>query len=156
MMKWARIAGICIPAFCLWAQAVSASEDPNIVLTVSRVIYPGQVVGADAIVETKLRKPLRNGLEVVRDAGEIVGKVALRTILPKRLIRPDAVREVYAVEAGEPATVYYRQGGLVIAMDAVALSSAGYGDPIRLRNTSSGRTITGTVTADGTVVVEAR
>jgi flagella basal body P-ring formation protein FlgA len=41
-------------------------------------------------------------------------------------------------------------------MDAVALQSAGFGKPIRVRNTRSGRTITGIVMPDGTVAVEVR
>ena len=82
--------------------------------------------------------------------------MAAKTILPNRLIVPSALREAYAIEAGETATVYYRNGGLSIVMDAVALQSAGYGKPIRVRNTLSGRTISGVVMPDGTVSVEAR
>jgi len=155
-MRLLRIAGILVPAICLWAGAAAAAENANVVITVNRVIYPGQVVPADAVVETRLRKPLNPGLEVVRDAEALIGMVAAKTILPKRLIAPSAVREAYAIEAGQPTTVYYRDGTLIIAMDGVALQSANIGKPIRVRNAQSGRTIAGIVMPDGTVTVEAR
>jgi flagella basal body P-ring formation protein FlgA len=156
MKRWLHIAGILVPAICLWISAALATENADVVITVNRVIYPGQEVPADAVVETPLRRPLANGVQVIRDAGSIVGKVASKTILPNRLIVPSALREAYAIEAGETATVYYRSGGLSIVMDAIALQSAGYGKPIRVRNTLSGRTISGIVMPDGTVSVEAR
>ena len=156
-MRGSRIiAGILLPALLLFGTAASSAQDGEIVLTVNRVIYPGQVVPPDAVVETRLRRPLGNNMTVLRDAGDLVGKIASRTILPRRLIVPDAVRDAYAIEAGESALVYYRQGALMIAMDAIALSNAGIGDTIRVRNTASGRTVTGIVLPDGTVSVVAR
>ena len=156
-MSWMRIlAGILVPALLCFSTAAWPAQDADVVLTVNRVIYPGQVVPADAIVETRLRRPLRNGLVVLRDTGDLVGKIAARTILPRRLIVPDAVRDAYAIEAGEAAIVYYRHGALVIAMDAVALTNAGVGETIRVRNSASGRTVAGIVQPDGTVVVAVR
>jgi flagellar basal body P-ring formation protein FlgA len=154
--RWWKIAGTLVPVLLLWCGGALALEGANVVVTVNRVIYPGQTVTADAVEETQLRRPLREGTIVIRDMEALVGRVAARTILPKRLIPPSSIREAYAVEAGESATVYYRQGALVIAMDVVALQSAGYGEPIRVRNAQSGRTITGMVMPDGTVSVEAR
>lgn len=136
--------------------AAGASENPNVVVTVNRTIYPGQVIPADAVVVTRLRKPLPTGVEVMRNVESVVGKVAARTILPKRLIAPAALRDAYAVEAGQPTTVYFRHGALTIAMDGIALQSANIGKPIRVRNVQSGRTIAGIVMPDGTVSVEAR
>lgn len=150
------VAGISVAAVLGWTGVATAAENPDVAITVNRVIYPGQTVTADAIVETPMRAPLDAKLQVVRDAASVVGMVAARTILPKRLISLNALRAAYAVEVGEPTTVYYRNGSLTIAMDAVALQSAGYGDTIRVRNVRSGRTITGTVMPDGTVSVEAR
>lgn len=156
MKRLLRIAGILVPAICFLTGVSGATENANVVITVNRVIYPGQVVPADAIVETRLRKPLAPGLQVIRDAEALVGMVAAKTILPKRLIAPSALREAYAIEAGQPTTVYYRSGALTIAMDGVALQSANIGKPIRVRNTQSGRTIAGIVEPDGTVTVGAR
>ena len=154
--RLSSIAGLIALALCAVAGGAVALESGDVVVTVNRVIYPGQTVPADAVVETRLRQPLRNATQVIRNRDDLIGMVAAKTILPKRLIAPNAVREAYAIEAGEAATVYYRQGPLTIAMDAVALQSAGYGDPIRVRNTQSGRTITGIVMPDGSVAVEAR
>lgn len=150
-----RIAGVLVPMLFLYG-GLAAAERSNIVITVNRVIYPGQTVPADAVVETRLRNPLRKGTVAIRDADQLIGMVAAKTILPRRLIVPSALREAYAIEAGETTTVYYRRGALTIAMDAVALQSAGFGKSIRVRNTNSGRTISGVVMPDGNVVVEAR
>lgn len=150
-----RLAGAALSVLLAVGQA-GASEKPNVVITVNRVIYPGQTVTADAVMETPLVRPVAGNIPVIREASAIVGKIADRTILPKRLISPDSLREAYAVEAGQTTTVYYRQGGLVIAMDAVALESAGLNSPVKVRNQESGRTITGVVMPDGTVSVEAR
>ena len=156
MKRLLHIAGILVPAICFLVGVASAAENANIVVTVNRVIYPGQVVPADAVVETQLRRPLAPGVAVIREVESLVGMVAAKTILPKRLISPSALREAYAIEAGQPTTVYYRNGALTIAMDGVALQSANIGRPVRVRNTQSGRTIAGIVEADGTVTVEAR
>lgn len=156
-MKWLmRIAGIILPVICLWASAAAAAENANVVVTVNRVIYPGQVVPAEAVVETPLYRPLAPGVEVLRHPGQLIGMVAAKTILPKRLIAPSALREAYAVDAGQPTTVYYRSGALTIAMDGVALQPGTIGKPISVRNMQSGRTIVGIVMPDGTVSVEAR
>ncbi|WP_223478953.1 flagellar basal body P-ring formation chaperone FlgA [Oricola indica] len=154
--RWKGTVVAVLAALLVWSGPATASENADIVITVNRVIYPGQTVPADAVVETRLRKPLRRGTVAIHDAGEVIGMVAAKTILPRRLIAPSALREAYAVEAGETATIYYRKGSLTIAMDAVALQSAGFGKPVRMRNISSGRTVTGIVMPDGDVLVEAR
>jgi flagella basal body P-ring formation protein FlgA len=142
-----------------WSGAVPRPlrENADIVITVNRVIYPGQTVPADAVVETRLRKPLRRGTVAIHDAGEVIGMVAAKTILPRRLIAPSALREAYAVEAGETATIYYRKGSLTLSRWMRSpFSPAGFGKPVRMRNISSGRTVTGIVMPDGDVLVEAR
>lgn len=154
--RLSRIAGLMALALCAAIAHASALEGGDVVVTVNRVIYPGQTVPADAVVETRLRQPLSAGTQALRSRAELVGMVAARTILPKRLIAPNAVRDAYAIQAGQTTTVYYRQGALTIAMDAVALEPAGFGDPIRVRNTQSGRTISGTVMPDGSIAVEVR
>lgn len=156
MMRMMRIAGGFTLLLLLCVGNAFAAGGDNVVITVNRVIYPGQTVPADAVVESRLRKPLPKGTVVIRDPNQLVGMVAAKTILPKRLIAPSALREAHAIEAGELTTVYYRQGALTIVMDAVALQSAGFGDPIRVRNTTSGRTIAGVVMPDGSVSVEVR
>ena len=156
MRRLTHTAGILLSALILCGGIALAAGTDNVVITVNRVIYPGQTVPADAVVETHLRKPLREGTVAIRDRRQLVGMVAAKTILPRRLIAPSALREAFAIEAGELATVYYRQGALTIVMDAVALQSAGFGDPIRVRNTTSGRTIAGVVMPDGSVAVEVR
>lgn len=129
------------------------SSEERIVI-VTGVIYPGQEVSSDMTKEVTLARPLRVRFKVARTASEIIGKVARRTILPRRAIPVAALREAYVVEAGSPVRTVYNNGGLSIVMTGVALTSASAGTAIRVRNPDSGRIVTGTVRADGTVLVD--
>jgi flagella basal body P-ring formation protein FlgA len=51
--------------------------------------------------------------------------------------------------------VIFMQGGLEIALSAVALQAGAAGDMVRLRNVDSGSVFDGVVMADGTVRVSA-
>jgi flagella basal body P-ring formation protein FlgA len=121
----------------------------------NHVIYPGQTVNAGALREIQLRSGYRSPTPFVREPGEIANKIALRTILPGRLIPEGSVRDAYLVEAGKPAHVVYTQGALTITMVAVPLEPGSAGDLIKVRNTDSGAVFSGVVMADGTIRVGA-
>ena len=67
MKRWLHIAGILVPAISpVGLSAARATENGDFVITVDRVIYPGQVITADAIVETPLVTPQsRPAIEVI-------------------------------------------------------------------------------------------
>lgn len=139
-------------AFAILLAGYGAAQGEELVVA-QQVIYPGQTVSAGMLRQITTRQKLRYNGVIVRDANEIVGMVAARTILPGRPILPDFVRTPYLVEAGQPVTVIYRQQGLEIAMTAIPLGRGGIGDTIQLRNQDSGKTISATVLADGTLRV---
>lgn len=132
--------------------AAKASGERIVIVT--GVIYPGQEITPDDAKEVTLVRPLRSRVRVARTASEIIGKVAQRTILPRRAIPVGAVREPFVVEAGEPVRTVYSNGGLSIVMTGVALVSGASGSSIRVRNPDSGRIVTGRVRPDGTVLVD--
>lgn len=138
-------------ALAAGAAAPAAAQELAVVAT--RVVYPGQIVSADALKDVPLRRRPRG--TIVHNAEEIVGKVARRTLLPGRLIPQGSVREPYLVETGSPVTVTFEQGRLSISLTAVPLQSGAVGDMVRMRNMDSGATFTGIVLADGTVRVGA-
>jgi flagella basal body P-ring formation protein FlgA len=90
---------------------------------------------------------------VERDYRVLDGKVARRTLLPGRMIPTGSVRDAWIVEPGKPVRVVYMQGGLEIALSAIALQAGAAGDVVRLRNADSGSIFAGTVMEDGTVRV---
>lgn len=120
---------------------------------VTSIVYPGQEIAAEKIRVVKLGRPAPNGSRVARSAEDIVGLVAVRTLLPNRLISLDSVREANVIEPGKQVRAVYRSGGLSIVLMATALTGGAPGDAVKLRNVKSGRTFDGFVAADGTVTV---
>jgi flagella basal body P-ring formation protein FlgA len=134
---------------------MAAARAGEMAVVADHVIYPGQTVNAGALREIQLRNGYRSPTPFVREPREIVNKIALRTILPGRLIPEGSVRDAYLVEAGKPAHVVYKQGALTITMVAVPLESGSAGDFVKVRNTDSGAVFSGVVMADGTIRVGA-
>ncbi|MEX0346164.1 MAG: flagellar basal body P-ring formation chaperone FlgA [Rhizobiaceae bacterium] len=154
MRRLLRILLISASVVLVIAGSGRALEKGEKIVIVSGVIYPGQEITADMIKEVTLGRPLRTRGQVVQHLASVVGKVAQRTILPRRAIPVSAVRDAYLVEAGEPVRIVYQNGGLRIAMTGVALVSGSSGSSIRVRNPDSGRIVTGTVSQNGTVIVD--
>jgi flagellar basal body P-ring formation protein FlgA len=132
-------------ALCGWALA-----DAGLVTT--RTIYPGQEVLPEALRRVEMRAGL-SGRDMARNTNEVAGMIASRTILPGRAITLSMLRKPYLIEAGKPVRVQYAHAGLTISIAAVPLGSGGAGDMIQLRNPGSGKSISGRVLADGTVMV---
>jgi flagella basal body P-ring formation protein FlgA len=146
-----------LAAFLLAVASVSmadaGADAGEMAVVASHVIYPGQTVSAGALREIQLRNGYRSPTPFVRERQEIVNKIAMRTILPGRLIPEGSVRDAYLVEAGKPARVVYVQGALTITMVAVPLEPGSAGDVVKVRNTDSGAVFSGIVMADGTIRV---
>jgi flagella basal body P-ring formation protein FlgA len=147
-----RNAKILAAAF-LAAALAPAAHAGEMAVVANHVIYPGQTVSAGALREIQLRNGYQSPTPFVRAPGEIVNKIALRTILPGRLIPEGSVRDAFLVEAGKPARVVYSQGALTITMVAVALEPGSAGDLVKVRNPDSGAVFSGIVMADGTIRV---
>jgi flagellar basal body P-ring formation protein FlgA len=140
-----RLALALYAALCVCAQA-----DPGLVTT--RTIYPGQEILPEALRRVELRAGLP-GTDMARNASEVAGMIASRTILPGRAITLSMLRKPYLIEAGKSVRVQYAHAGLTISLAALPLGSGGAGDMIQLRNPGSGKSISGRVLADGTVMV---
>lgn len=137
-------------AATLWLSAAPAAE---MAVVVTRIVYPGETVTADTLDQVALRPSARTTAPFVQEFDQADGKVAKRTLLPGKLIPVSSLRDPYIVEAGEPVTVVFKQGGLTIQATAVPLQPGSLGDVLRLRNADSGKVFTGIVMADGTVRV---
>ena len=127
----------------------------EIVLIPSRVIYPGETVSADALKEVEL-KPGKQAPEAVAvTLAELEGKVARRTLLTGRYIPLSSLREAYLVEQGAAVEVVFVSGALTISASAVTLEPGSAGDLVKVRNIDSGKILSGTVMADGSIRVGA-
>ncbi len=131
------------------------AQAQEIVLIPSRVIYPGETVSADALKEVTL-KPGKQAPEAVAvTLDELEGKVARRTLLTGRYIPQSSLREAYLVEQGAAVEVVFVAGALTISASAVTLEPGSAGDLVKVRNIDTGKVLSGTVMADGSIRVGA-
>jgi len=116
-------------------------------------IYPGDRI-TDALLE---ERPFTIDAVPIGAAVEtrerLVGKVALRTLLPGRPITAQAVANPKLVAIGASVKIVFAEGGLEITASGRALQAGAVGDRILVRNEDSGVTVSGRVLADGSVKV---
>lgn len=145
----AAAAGLALVSCAVQALAQETVLIPN------RVIYPGETISADALKEVAL-KPGKQAPEAVAvTLAELEGKVARRTLLTGRYIPLSSLREAYLVERGAAVEVVFVSGSLTISASAVTLEPGSAGDLVKVRNIDSGKILSGTVMADGSIRVGA-
>jgi flagellar basal body P-ring formation protein FlgA len=116
-------------------------------------IYPGDMIGDNLLVEKSFSVQPGQAWPVFKSRGELIGKVARRTLLPGKPIPLNSTREANAVSQGKPVTIVFQSGPLTITGQGMPLQSGSVGDVLSLRNVDSGAMIKGIVQADGTVRV---
>jgi flagellar basal body P-ring formation protein FlgA len=146
------LALVLAASFSSPSSAIEPHGLPAIAIVPTQVIYPGQDIDPSLLREVDVTNP-NVRTDFVGSMEELRGAVARRTLLPGRVIPVSAVRAAYAVERGAPVRLVFSNAGLVITAAGTPLDSAAVGDLIRVRNTETGVTVSGTVMADGTVQV---
>lgn len=136
-------------------QIASTQPAGEIVLIPNRVIYPGETIELAALKRVTLIAGKHKPDAVATQAEELTGKIAKRTLLPGRYIPTNAIREAWLVEQGAAVQVFFIAGGLTISATAVTLQPGAAGDLVKVRNVDSGKILSGTVMADGTIQVSA-
>lgn len=116
----------------------------------ARSFEAGEVVGKDDIqwIEVAQRKVRGNTLT---NASAMIGKAPRRNIRAGRPLRRADFREPLLVTKGSLVTLVLRTPQLVVTVKGKALENGARGDTIRVLNTSSNRTIEGTVLRSGAV-----
>lgn len=142
-------------AFGLALAAGGTARAQETVLVPNRVIYPGETVDLGALREVVLKPGRIRPDTAATLPEELDGKVARRTLLPGRYIPAAALREAYLVEQGAAVQVLFVAGVLTISATAITLQPGSAGDVVKVRNLDSGKVLSGTVMADGTVRVGA-
>ena len=148
--KVACIAGLLA---ALLAAVPAVAAELGVVPT--RILYPGETISADALQMARVRPGKKATVMFAHQPAELVGKVAVRTLLPGRFVPLSSVREAYVVEQGAAVHVLFVQGGLTISVKAITLQPGSAGDVVKVRNVDSGAVFPATVMADGTVRVDA-
>ncbi len=116
------------------------------------VIYPGDIIAEGMLVDAPLVAPAFSG-PVALSASDIVGMVAVRTLLPGQSIPMAAVSAPHAFRAGAEVKMIYIDGGLTITATGSALQDGVVGQIIKVRNDDSGVTVSGRVRGDGAILV---
>ena len=145
---------LAVAALALLAGALP-TQAQEVVLIPNRVIYPGETIDLAALKEVTLKPGKVIPPAVAFRAPELEGKVAKRTLLPGRYIPATAVREAWLVEQGASVQVTFVSGPLTISATAVTLQPGAAGDFVKVRNIDSGKVVSGTVMADGSIRVGA-
>lgn len=135
------------------AQAVCAQPEAHIVPVPRVVIYGGDVIADAALTDKTLGNVefLRAGPLALR--GDLVGKVARRTLLPGYPVPVGAVKAADVVKQGHPTTALFEAGGLSISASVVPLQSGSAGEPLSFQNAESGVVMRGIAHEDGTIRV---
>ncbi|SDA70258.1 flagella basal body P-ring formation protein FlgA [Mesorhizobium qingshengii] len=136
-------------------QIASSQPAGEVVLIPNRVIYPGETIELAALKQVTLMAGKHKPDAVATRAEELNGKIAKRTLLPGRYIPATAIREAWLVEQGAAVQVFFIAGGLTISATAVTLQPGAAGDLVKVRNIDSGKILSGTVMADGSIRVSA-
>ncbi|MCA0046826.1 flagellar basal body P-ring formation protein FlgA [Mesorhizobium sp. B283B1A] len=150
-----------MPAFAQESTGQSATQIASnqavgeVVLIPNRVIYPGETIQLTALKQVTLIPGKHKPEAMATLTEELQGKVAKRTLLPGRYIPSTAIRDAWLVEQGAAVQVFFISGGLTISATAVTLQPGSAGDLIKVRNSDSGKILSGTVMADGTIQVSA-
>jgi flagella basal body P-ring formation protein FlgA len=116
------------------------------------VIYPGDVIAADMLVDATLEASGADG-PIARARSEVVGKMSRRTLLPGRPIPLRALDNPRAIRNGAEVRLLYVDAGLTIVTAGMAMQDGSVGDIVKIRNSDSGVIVSGQVQADGAVLV---
>jgi flagella basal body P-ring formation protein FlgA len=132
--------------------SVAAADDLGVAVVPATIIYPGQEIDPGQLKLVNVTNPnLTQGY--ARSIDQVQGMITNRTLLPGRTIMLSALRRPFTVKRGDKAMLIYDNGTLRITASGTPLADANTGDLIRARNTDSGVIISGTVMADGTILV---
>jgi flagella basal body P-ring formation protein FlgA len=140
-----------LPAFVAVPCAATAGE-MGMAVVPRTIIYPGQEIEAAQVQSVNVTNPNLIG-GYARSVTEVQGMITTRTLLPGRTIMISALRQPYTVKRGDKVTLVYDNGTLRITASGTPLADGITGDMVSARNTDTGVIVSGTVMADGSVLV---
>lgn len=147
-------AAAALLATCAAITVAHATEGGRTVFVPRAVIYPGDVITPETLVERKLLVRPNNPPVFGEDQGELLGKVARRTLLPGELIPGSAVRTQDLIKQGKTYKLTYETPFVSIVGVGVPLQSGSAGEIINVRNPDTGIIIKARIKPDQTLTVD--
>jgi flagella basal body P-ring formation protein FlgA len=140
----ARLAAGLAAGLAAAAPAPAAAET----LVAARTVRAQTILGPEDLAVLPEAVP-----GALRAPEQALGLEARTILYAGRPIRPDDLGPPAVVERNAPVTVLYQRGALSIAAEGRALGRGAAGDRLRVMNLASRTIVTGTVAADGRVLV---
>lgn len=131
-----------------------AADVQHTVLVPRHVIYPGDVITADALVERQVLRSPDSGAVFGENPNDVVGKISRRTLLKGELIPNSAVRDKDLILQGRPYKLIYNSEFVSVVGTGIPLQSASAGEMVSVRNPDTGLVIKARVQPDQTLVVD--
>ncbi len=117
------------------------------------IIYPGQMIEPGSLEVVDASNCPNCDAGYIQDEHLVAGRIAVKTLVPGKLIFAQDLRAAPAVMRGQEVKVVYRKGALQISMSGIPLNDAAAGEAVSIRNAVSGAIINGVARTDGTVTV---
>jgi flagella basal body P-ring formation protein FlgA len=118
------------------------------------VIYPGDEITADALMERKFVRQGESRAVFGENPADLIGKVSRRTLLPGELIPNSAIHDKDLIIQGRTYKLIYNSEFVSIVGTGVPLQSASAGEMVNVRNPDTGVVIKARVQADQTLTVD--
>jgi flagellar basal body P-ring formation protein FlgA len=129
----------------LLALALPAHAD---VIVAARSLPAGAVLAADDLLTVP-----GNHAGSFADLAGLVGQTLAEPVKGGHPILASQISTPVLIERNARVAIYYYHNGIVLAAEARALDSAGAGEMVRVLNLTSHRVLTGSVLADGRILV---
>jgi len=132
-------------------QAGASAGRGNVeVLTYARSLSAGEIVQPSDVVWAKAAAAPADGPS---DADQVIGQVAKRALRAGAVVMARDVGSAQVIKKGEIVTVTYENGGISLALQGLAMATAGVGETLPVQNTLSKKVVQSVVTGPGQAVV---
>lgn len=118
----------------------------------NRRLMPGDIVAAEDLTEMRLPQA-RLGPYAVVEPEAVIGMQVRRMLPEGRPVMVQSVMQPLVIDRGDEVTITFSDGAMRLSAPGRALSDAHRGQDVRIVNTSSNTTLTGTAVAEGIVEV---
>jgi len=143
-------------ALMIGAAGVARAEigmSSGILMTPVTAIYPGDEITAEMVAPQSFRFGASSE-NFARSLGDVVGRIARRTLMRGQPIPLAALREKEAVIQGKTYSMTYTSDFLSISGTGIPLQSGAVGAIINVRNPDTGVVVKARVAEDRTLIVE--